>query len=163
GRTSQYTAVADAETALVSTSRDLVVAAARRAGRPPEALNPALQALVDKADTRHPVWFVALAPPELKQQLAKGEDTAAVADKILAFSGDLDADQDLRGSVRIHTADARTADSVAEMLDAARGLVKLLLQSNSDCADVLLPVVDGVKIRTRHAVVDLDVRVTADM
>ena len=163
GRTPEFTVVAGPETVLVSPSRELVVAAARRTGQQPAALNPALQALLDKADARHAAWFVALAPPELKQQLAKGQDTAAVADKILAFSGDLDADQDLRGSVRIHTADAKAAESVAEMLDAARGLVKLLLQSNADGAEGLMPVVDGVKIGTRQSVVTVGVRVTADM
>jgi hypothetical protein len=163
GRATQFTVVAGPDTALVSTARELVVAAAKRSGRQPAALDPNLQALIDKADARHAVWFAALAPPELKKQLAKGQDTAVVADKILAISGDLDVDQDLRGSVRIHTADPKSAERVAEMLDAARGLVKLLLQSNSDYAEALLPVVDGVKIGTRQAVVDLGVRVTGDM
>jgi hypothetical protein len=163
GRTPVFSVVAGPETVLVSPSREPVVAAAKRTGAQPAGLNPALQALLDKADDRHGAWFVALAPPELRQQLAKGQDTAAVADKILAFSGDLDADQDLRASVRIHTADAKSADSVAEMLDAARGLVKLLLQSNADAAEGLMTVVDGVKISTRQSVVTLGVRVTADM
>jgi hypothetical protein len=163
GRTPEFSVVAGPETVLVSPSRELVVAAAKRTGHPPAALNPALQALLDKADPRHAVWFAALAPPELRQQLAKGQDTAAVADKVLAFSGDLDADQELRGTVRIHTADAKAAESVAEMLDAARGLVKLLLQSNVEAAAGLTAVVDGVKIGTRQSVVTLGVRVTADM
>ena len=162
GRVSQFSAAIGPETILVSASRDLVIAAAKGAGRPPAALNPDLQALLDKADGRHPLWFVALAPPELKKQLARGQDTAPIADKVLAFSGDLDVDQDLRGSVRIHTADARTAESVAEMLDAARGLVNLLLQSNTEFAEVLAPVVDGVKVHTRQGIVDLDVRLSAD-
>jgi hypothetical protein len=156
-----FAAFADAETVVAALGRAPVSAALRGGGRPVK-LRPDLKALVSKADGAKAVWLVALAPPELRKQLAQNANTANVADRIKACTATLDVDRDVQVAIDVLTTDARTANSVAEMLDGLRNLGKLMAQNQADVGDLLAQVIDGMKIHTGRSTVEVRLRVPGD-
>jgi hypothetical protein len=156
-----HAAFADEGTAVAALSRD-AVAAAVRGGKEPARLRPALQALVSRADGNRGAWLAALAPPELGKQLARDESTADLAGRITGFTAALDVDRDVQAEFQIHTTDAKTADRVAELLDGARGLARLLAQNQPGVGDLLTEAVDNLKVGVRKSTVELRLRVAGD-
>jgi hypothetical protein len=157
-----FAAFADAETVVAALGRG-PVAAAVRGGTRPVKLRPDVQALVSKADGTKSAWLVALAPPELRKQLAQSANAANVADRIRACTATLDVDRDVQVAVDVLTTDARTANSVAEMLDGLRNLGKLMAQNQPDFGDLIAQVFEGVKVRAGKNTVEVRARVPGEM
>jgi hypothetical protein len=163
GRKTFYAAFADKSTAVLSATKETVVAAARSAGQKPPALNKDMQAVLDKADATQVIWLAALVPAELQKMLAKGENTKDIADKLSAFTGSVNLDKDLQAAFHVWTTDAKTADSVQELLDGIKGFARFMAQQNAQAGPVLGDVVDSIKITTEKSRVDLTLKVTEDM
>ncbi len=162
GKTSTFAAFAGKDTALMSRSRAAVVDAAGRAGKGPAEPGKQLKALLDKVDGKQTVWAVAVAPPELKKALAKNENTADVAEKLESLAGTLDIGQDFRAALHLYVTDAKAASDLAEMLDGARNLAKLVTQNNPRFGDLIGDALDSAKIDTTKNSVDLTVKVTGE-
>src|SRR5262249_53352196 len=98
-----------------------------------------------------------------KKALAGNPNTEEIADKINAFTAEVGVDKDVQAGLRVHTADAKTADSVSEALDGFKTFAKLAAQNNKEAGKLLSEVVEGIKITTDKGVVNRDVKVTDEM
>jgi hypothetical protein len=156
-----FAAFADSGTVVASLSRS-AVAAAVRGGRGTASLRPEMQALVARADATKTAWLVALAPPELKKQLMANQNTAPIADRVKSLSATLEVDGDVEALVHVYTTDGKAADSLAEMLDGMRGVVKLLAQNGPGVGDLVAQVVDATRVGARRSTVEVRVRVSGE-
>jgi hypothetical protein len=163
GEQSAYVAFADRGTVLVSLSKKNVVEAARTGSAKTGTLKKEFVALLEKVDGKQAVWMAALAPEAMKKALAGNPNTEEIADKINAFTAEVGVDKDVQAGFRVHTADAKTADSVSEALDGFKGFAKLAAQNNKEVGKLLSEVVEGIKITTDKGVVNLNVKVTDEM
>jgi len=158
-----YATFADKTTIVVSPSKSLVMDVATAAGKSGAPLKKELQELLAKADAKQAAWMAAVLPDELKKGLARNPNAADIADKVNGFSGTIGVDKDLQGSLTIHTADAKSADSISEMLDGLKGFAKLAVGGNPDVGKVLGDLVDSVKISATKNGVTLSLKVSEEM
>jgi hypothetical protein len=156
-----FAAFADSGTVVAGLSRSTVAAAVRGGGRT-APLRPEMQALVARADATKTAWLVALTPPELRRQLRANQNTAPIADRVTSLSATLEVDGDVEALVHVHATDGRAADSLAEMLDGMRGVVKLLAQNGPGVGDLVAQVVDATKVAARRSTVEVRVRVSGE-
>src|SRR5262249_47489587 len=122
-----------------------------------------VQELLAKADGKQAMWLAAVLPDEMKKGLARNPNAGDVADKVNGFTGSVGVDRDIQGSLMIHTADAKSADSISEMLDGVKGIAKLAAGNNPDVAKVLGDVVDTVKISAEKNAVTVNVKISGEM
>jgi hypothetical protein len=158
-----YSTFADKTTIVISPSKSLVVDITTAAGKSGAPVKKELQDLLAKADGKQAMWLAAVLPDELKKGLARNPNAGDIADKVNGFSGSVGVDKDIQGSLMIHTADAKSADSISEMLDGVKGFAKLAAGNNPDVGKLLGDVVDAVKISAEKNGVTLNVKISEEM
>jgi hypothetical protein len=158
-----YSTFADKTTVVISPSKSVVVDVTTAAGKSGPLVKKELQELLAKADGKQAMWLAAVLPDELKKGLARNPNAADIAEKVNGFSGSVGVDKDLQGSLMIHTADAKAADSISEALDGLKGFAKLAAGNNPDVGKLLGDVVDSVKISAEKNGVSLNVTVSEEM
>jgi hypothetical protein len=158
-----YSTFADKTTIVISPSKSLVVDITTAAGKSGAPVKKELQDLLAKADGKQAMWLAAVLPDELKKGLARNPNAGDIADKVNGFSGSVGVDKDIQGSLMIHTADAKSADSISEMLDGVKGFAKLAAGNNPDVGKLLSDVVDAVKINAEKNGVTLNVKISEEM
>jgi hypothetical protein len=157
-----FAAFADKSTAVMALSKEVVITAAKSAGKPAK-LNKDLQGLLAKADAKQTIWMAALPPDELKRLLGQGDNTKEFADKIDGFTGAVGIDKDVQAAFHIYTTEEKAADGIAELLDNFKGLAKVFTQNNAQVGGLLGDLIDGIKISSDKTRVDITLKVDEEM
>jgi hypothetical protein len=143
-----YLAIPADGTVLVSSGKKYVAAAAALDAKKPAKASKGLQALAAQADARDDVWLASVAPKDVQRLLARSPQTAAIAEAVTAFTARLKVGDDVKIAFNVHTKEAKAADEVAQLLDAAKGFAALAVQNVDGVGPLLSELIDACKTST---------------
>jgi hypothetical protein len=111
-------------------------------------VSEALRKLVAKADAKDDLWLASVTPAHVRQLLAKSAYGAGIADAVTAFTGRITAGSDLKVTFSVHTKGKKSAEEVAQLLDAAKGFASVAVQGADGIGPLLSDLIDACKTST---------------
>jgi len=87
-------------------------------------------------------------PKDAQRLLARSPQTAAIAEGITAFTGRVKVGDDLKFEFNVPTKEKKTADEVAQLLDAAKGFAALAAQNVDGVGPLLSELLESCKTST---------------
>ncbi len=154
-----YLVFPDAETLLLSPTRQGLQDALKGKGDKGSRVSKELQAYIAKADNTQSLWMVGRATDEMKRALAGNPQTAGIADKLVAFSGTVLVGDGVDAAIHIYTKDAKSAENVGRLLDAVKGMVAFAAQNIEDYGELASEAIDTFKITSDKTTVTLSVKI----
>jgi hypothetical protein len=154
-----YLAFPDRETLLLCPSRQGLLDALKGRGEKEGRVNKELQAYITKADSKQSLWMVGRATDELKKALAGNPQTAAIADKLVAFNGSVAIGDGVEAAFHVYTKDPKSAENVSRLLDGVKGIVAFASQNIEDYGELVSEVIDAFKITSDKTTVTLSVKI----
>jgi hypothetical protein len=148
GTVQAYLALHSDGTLLISSGKKPVITALARDPKKPPKVSAALHKLVGKADAKDDLWLASVTPDRVRKLLAKSSFAAGIADSVTAFTGRLNAGEDLKIAFSVETSDKKSAEEVAQLLDAAKGFASLAVREVEGIGPLLSELVDACKTST---------------
>jgi hypothetical protein len=87
-------------------------------------------------------------PKDAQRLLARSPQTAPIAEAITAFTGRVKVKDDLKFALNVPTKDKKSADDVAQLLDAVKGFAALAAQNVDGVGALLSELIEGCKSST---------------
>jgi len=143
-----YVAVRGDGVILLSAGKKYVINALTRDPKKPGKVSETLHRLVEKADAADDLWMVSVRSEAIHRVLAKSTYTQGIADEVTAFTARLAIREDARIAFSVHTKKKTTAEEVAQLLDAAKGLVSIVAQNSDGVGPLLAELIDACKTTT---------------
>jgi hypothetical protein len=143
GKVLAYLAVPRAGTVLIAGRRKYVTTAAAADPDKPAKVSEDLRKLVQKADARDDLWLASVTPQRVRKLLARSQYASGIADDVTAFTARLTVGTDLKVAFNVHTKGEKSAEEVAQLLDAARGLAAVAVQGADGLGPLLAELLDA--------------------
>jgi hypothetical protein len=151
GKVLAYLAVPRDGTLLVSAARKYVTAAVAVDLKKPVKVSEALRKLAAQADSKDDLWLASVTPKRIRAVLAKSPYAAGIANDVNAFTGRLTATSDVKITFSVHTRTKKSAEEVAQLLDAAKGLASVAVANADGVGPLLSDLIDACKTSTDGA------------
>ncbi len=155
GQVLAYVAVPRAGTILVAGRKKYVTTAAAADPGKPAKVSAALRTLVGKANAKDDLWLAAVTPQHVRLLMARSPYAHGIADDVTAFTARLTVGRDLKVAFNVHTKGKKSAEEVAQLLDAARGLAAVAVQGTEGLGPLLSDLIDSCKTSTEDGTATL--------
>ena len=150
----------DGETAVASTSRDLVQQAAAR--KQPK-ISPELQVLLDRVDSKATVWLAGRVAPDWKKRLEVPPEYQRLADSLQSFHGAVTVGDDVRADFALQTNDPKAAVEIRKVAEGVKALLILAAANqNAKNGPVWADLLSALKVASADRAVTLRGQMTAD-
>jgi hypothetical protein len=122
-----------------------------------------LQAALAKTNPKDSIALAVVVTEELRAEVMKNPQAAALAPKLQSLSGNVNLAKDAELTLMINTTDAATANQVSMTLKQVLPLLKVIVQGNPDVPPVVGELLDKFKISTDKNSVVIKLSLTEEM
>jgi hypothetical protein len=150
---------------VVSPNKAYVVdAIAKYAGKREPKFTKPIKDLVSKQDSKQSIWFAALPSTDVKDLLAKNEQTQQLAEKLESISAGVTLTNDIKLNLLFSTSDEKTAKDLRQKLEGAKALGILFVsgaEELKDYAPTITDVLNAFKFTQDKGLVTVELEISA--
>jgi hypothetical protein len=160
---SHFAAFADNRTLIVSPTLPETTAVVGRVSKAPASVNKAMQAALNKVNSRDIAYFAVIITDQMKKTIkGKQKDAAELVDPVESITGGLELTDAANLEVVIHTVDEDGAALIRKKIDEFRPLLNLLAGQEGN-GPAVKAILDTIKVGNDKNSVTISLSVTEDV